>query len=152
MSVWLPLRPPSSALFCTRSLPALRTLHVLAARDLRCPPVATTFGSNRLIVPSVRWQSTKEPQNPGPGETRVVTEGASSTTSVAAAKEPLGRRVWKKVKHEAAHYWNGTKLLVQEIRISSRLQWKLLHGESLTRRERRQVCLCLCHCIRDSDE
>jgi LETM1 and EF-hand domain-containing protein 1 len=48
-------------------------------------------------------------------------------------------RVWKKVKHEAAHYWHGSKLLVSEVRISARLQWKILHGESLTRRERRQL-------------
>ncbi|KAH7910651.1 LETM1-like protein-domain-containing protein [Hygrophoropsis aurantiaca] len=48
-------------------------------------------------------------------------------------------RAWKKVKHEAAHYWHGSKLLVSEVRISGRLQWKILHGESLTRRERRQL-------------
>lgn len=54
-------------------------------------------------------------------------------------KAPLMTRVWKKVKHEAAHYWAGSKLLVSEVRISARLQWKILHGESLTRRERRQL-------------
>ncbi|KAF8121936.1 LETM1-like protein-domain-containing protein [Boletus edulis] len=48
-------------------------------------------------------------------------------------------RAWKKVKHEAQHYWHGSKLLVSEVRISARLQWKILHRESLTRRERRQV-------------
>ncbi|KAF9457179.1 LETM1-like protein-domain-containing protein [Collybia nuda] len=54
-------------------------------------------------------------------------------------KTPLMTRVWKKVKHEANHYWHGTKLLVSEVRISSRLQWKILQGETLTRRERRQL-------------
>ncbi|TFY74703.1 hypothetical protein EWM64_g9310 [Hericium alpestre] len=53
--------------------------------------------------------------------------------------EPVLRRAWKKVKHEANHYWDGTKLLAKEVRISARLQWKILHGESLTRRERRQL-------------
>jgi LETM1 and EF-hand domain-containing protein 1 len=43
------------------------------------------------------------------------------------------------VKHEASHYWNGSKLLAKEVRIASRLQWKLLQGDSLTRRERRQL-------------
>ncbi|KAI0781308.1 LETM1-domain-containing protein [Trametes elegans] len=52
---------------------------------------------------------------------------------------PLATRLWKKVKHEAQHYWHGSKLLAAEVRISARLQWKLLHGESLTRRERRQL-------------
>lgn len=54
-------------------------------------------------------------------------------------KQPLRTRVWQKVKHEAQHYWAGSKLLAKEVRISARLQWKILHGESLTRRERRQV-------------
>lgn len=53
---------------------------------------------------------------------------------------PLTTRVWKKVKHEAQHYWHGTKLLVSDVRIASKLQWKILHGDTLTRRERRQVC------------
>ncbi|EKM82731.1 hypothetical protein AGABI1DRAFT_53149 [Agaricus bisporus var. burnettii JB137-S8] len=56
-----------------------------------------------------------------------------------APKNPLGVRVWKKVKHEAQHYWHGSKLLVSEVVISGRLQWKILHGDTLTRRERRQL-------------
>ncbi|KAG8217904.1 LETM1-domain-containing protein [Butyriboletus roseoflavus] len=52
---------------------------------------------------------------------------------------PLLTRAWKKVKHEVQHYWHGSKLLVSEVRISARLQWKILHGDSLTRRERRQL-------------
>ncbi|KAF8959033.1 LETM1-like protein-domain-containing protein [Flammula alnicola] len=55
------------------------------------------------------------------------------------APAPLATRVWKKVKHEAQHYWHGSKLLVSEVRISSRLQWKILQGDTLTRRERRQL-------------
>lgn len=53
---------------------------------------------------------------------------------------PLHKRAWAVVKKEAAHYWAGTKLLGQEIKISSKLQWKVLQGGQLTRRERRQVC------------
>lgn len=52
---------------------------------------------------------------------------------------PLPARVWASVKKEAAHYWAGTKLLGQEIKISGKLQWKVLNGGTLTRRERRQV-------------
>lgn len=64
---------------------------------------------------------------------------ASPPAKGTAPQAPLMTRVWKKVKHEAAHYWHGTKLLVSEVRISARLQWKILHGEQLTRRERRQL-------------
>jgi len=52
---------------------------------------------------------------------------------------PLTTRIWTKVKHEASHYWHGTKLLASDIRISSRLLASLLRGKGLTRRERRQV-------------
>lgn len=48
-------------------------------------------------------------------------------------------RAWAVVKKEASHYWHGTKLLGQEIKISAKLQWKVLQGSTLTRRERRQV-------------
>jgi hypothetical protein len=57
---------------------------------------------------------------------------------------PLMTRVWTKVKHEASHYWHGTKLLASDIRISSRLLASLLRGKTLTRRERRQVRSILC--------
>ena len=55
----------------------------------------------------------------------------------AAVSLPV--RVWRVVKREASHYWSGTKLLGQEISISSSLAWKVLNGGTLTRRERRQV-------------
>lgn len=47
--------------------------------------------------------------------------------------------LWEKVKKEARHYWHGTKLLGKEIRISAKLQRKVLNGGTLTRREQRQV-------------
>ncbi|KAJ4493495.1 LETM1-like protein-domain-containing protein [Lentinula edodes] len=62
-------------------------------------------------------------------------------TSAEVKRLPPGtaESAWKKVKHEAAHYWHGSKLLVSEVRISARIQWKILHGEQLTQRERRQL-------------
>ena len=47
--------------------------------------------------------------------------------------------VWQKVKKELVHYWDGTKLLGFEVRISSKLALKMAAGYELTRRERRQV-------------
>jgi LETM1 and EF-hand domain-containing protein 1 len=49
------------------------------------------------------------------------------------------KTIWQKVKEEAVHYWHGTQLLGLEIRISSKLTWKLLNGGKLSRREHRQV-------------
>lgn len=112
MSLWLPRS--------RRHIP-LRALsyHLLA----RAPPV------RRPHLRLVRYESTNA-QDPKP------------TPPTPKEDAPLISRAWKTVKHEAQHYWHGSKLLVSEVRISARLQWKILHGESLTRRERRQVCLC----------
>jgi len=46
---------------------------------------------------------------------------------------------WAHFKEEMAHYWAGTKLLWVEIKIATRLLFKTLRGEPLSRRERRQM-------------
>lgn len=60
---------------------------------------------------------------------------------IVAKKEDEKKKltVWQKVKKEAAHYWDGTKLLVTEVKISSKLALKMAAGYELTRREYRQV-------------
>lgn len=56
-------------------------------------------------------------------------------------KEPQKKlTIGQKIKKEAHHYWDGTKLLATEVRISTRLAMKMAGGYELTRREHRQVC------------
>ena len=81
----------------------------------------------RRLLRSPSTQADVDPEKPSPPVLKELSA-------------PLTTRVWKKVKHEAQHYWHGTKLLVSDVRIASKLQWKILHGDTLTRRERRQVC------------
>jgi LETM1 and EF-hand domain-containing protein 1, mitochondrial len=126
MSVWIPrtsLRYSASRLI------------VLSHR----PPLTR---NSRLLYPPLinphRYQSTTPPKPEHP-----PAEVKSSPPATKDPQQPLSTRVWKKVKHELQHYWHGTKLLVSEVRISSKLQWKILQGETLTRRERRQVWLLL---------
>lgn len=45
----------------------------------------------------------------------------------------------QKIKKEAQHYWDGTKLLATEVRISTRLALKMAAGYELSRREHRQL-------------
>lgn len=45
----------------------------------------------------------------------------------------------QKIKKEAQHYWDGTKLLATEVKISSRLALRMAAGYELTRRETRQL-------------
>ncbi|KTW29255.1 hypothetical protein T552_01210 [Pneumocystis carinii B80] len=49
------------------------------------------------------------------------------------------KMIWQKIKHEAQHYWDGTKLLGAETKISWKLALKMAAGHELTRREHRQL-------------
>lgn len=64
-----------------------------------------------------------------------VTEDEKKTADKKNKKLTIGQ----KVKKEVQHYWDGTKLLATEFRISSRLALKMARGYELTRREHRQV-------------
>ncbi|RYH30422.1 hypothetical protein EON65_05280 [archaeon] len=49
------------------------------------------------------------------------------------------RKTWEAIKHEAHHYWMGTKLLWSEIKITTGILKRVLQGHGITRRERRQL-------------
>ncbi len=128
MSLWLPRSPPLALLAVVR-------------RSYGTHSRVVTYSQRTLLVPQrliqahplARFQSTKttvDPSSPSP---------SPPATKTAKPAEPILSRVWDKIKHEAQHYWQGSKLLAKEVRISARLQRKILQGETLTRRERRQV-------------
>ena len=140
MSLWL-LRSPT----------LLTRIHSQQAHHvLRAQLISTLVIRNHRVVGGAglfRRLQSSEASSPPAKKSTVPAPLSDSKVTPPAPKEsskekqgPLVTRAWKKVKHEAAHYWHGSKLLVSEVRISARLQWKILHGESLTRRERRQVC------------
>lgn len=54
-------------------------------------------------------------------------------------KEEKKLTLWQKVKKEARHYWDGSKLLAAEVKISWRLALKMAAGYELTRRENKQL-------------
>lgn len=54
-------------------------------------------------------------------------------------KKPLGERIMDEVRH----YYHGFRLLFIDIRVSSALVWKVLKGDTLTRREYNLVRQCL---------
>lgn len=56
-------------------------------------------------------------------------------------EEPKKLTIGQRIKKELLHYWDGTKLLATEVKISSRLALKMAAGYELSRRENRQVCL-----------
>lgn len=61
--------------------------------------------------------------------------GAAPEAVPVLVKKPLSL----KIKEGLLHYWHGSKLLVYETRISSKLLYKMLQGHKLIRREQRQL-------------
>ncbi|KAJ3763481.1 LETM1-domain-containing protein [Lentinula raphanica] len=142
--IWLPRPTPA---FLSRS--HSRSQYVLRSYSLFLQRYSTPSRPSLYILhpPPRRFQSNQPSNSKTPPEPTSVPVDQNTSVEVKPSppatadptKGPLLTRVWKKVKHEAAHYWHGSKLLVSEVRISARLQWKILHGEQLTRRERRQL-------------
>ena len=58
-----------------------------------------------------------------------------SLQNMPAPKPEQQKSLMQRVKDEAVHYWHGTRLLAKEMRISTRLLWKVMRGFQLTRRE-----------------
>jgi len=132
MSLWLPRTPPLALVVVVRRSYGTHSRLVTYLHAQRALLVSQRFIQAH---PSTRFQSTKatdDPSSPSP---------SPPATKSAKPVEPMLSRVWNKIKHEAQHYWQGSKLLAKEVRISARLQRKILQGETLTRRERRQVCM-----------
>ncbi|KAF7560384.1 hypothetical protein G7046_g3765 [Stylonectria norvegica] len=69
---------------------------------------------------------------------------AAKKEDLAHAKEVVKKEekkltLWQKVKKEAHHYWDGSKLMATEVKISWRLALKMTAGYELTRRENKQL-------------
>lgn len=59
----------------------------------------------------------------------------SPTVEDHIAKKSLGQRIVDELKH----YYHGFRLLWIDTKIAARMLWQILHGNTLSRRERRQV-------------
>jgi hypothetical protein len=133
MSLWLPRSPPLIPLAIIHRSGGMHP-HVIAysrARRSLSMPQRFQLPQADALPRFLSSKVTADPSSPRP---------SPPATKNAKPTDPVLSRVWNKVKHEAQHYWHGTKLLAKEVRISARLQRKILQGETLTRRERRQVC------------
>lgn len=67
------------------------------------------------------------------GEGAIQPESASTVAVIP--KRSIGKRIWD----EILHYYHGFRLLFVDIKISTRLAFKIAKGEELTRREHRQL-------------
>ena len=77
-------------------------------------------------------------------ETELQTEKAAAEAQVeengaGESKKEKKLTVGQKIKRELQHYWDGTKLLATEVKISTKLALKMAAGYELSRRENRQL-------------
>ncbi|KAL8694062.1 MAG: hypothetical protein Q9218_001240 [Villophora microphyllina] len=66
-------------------------------------------------------------------------KAAEEKNSVEAKKEQKKLTIGQKIKKEIQHYWDGTKLLATEVKISTKLALRMAAGYELSRRENRQL-------------
>ncbi|XXH05530.1 hypothetical protein Hte_011960 [Hypoxylon texense] len=115
------------------------------------PRTETPAGSKKASEAEAKTKSAEEkatakPTTPSIGEPsaepKTLTElAAKKGADVQKQEEKQGKKLTlaQKIKHEIQHYWDGTKLLATEVKISSKLALKMAAGYELTRRENRQL-------------
>ncbi|XP_047447194.1 LETM1 domain-containing protein LETM2, mitochondrial [Mugil cephalus] len=64
---------------------------------------------------------------------------AAAAVSPAQEKALLKKSLYQRIVDELKHYYNGFRLLGIDTTIAGRMVWRLLHGQVLTRRERRRL-------------
>ncbi|KAJ5639286.1 uncharacterized protein N7484_007148 [Penicillium longicatenatum] len=108
------------------------------------PPPGFNAEQAKKPIPQELAQSSQKVAKPETFEpvTKDV-KPASSKTAVESQKteekEAKKLTMGQKVKKELQHYWDGTKLLATEVKISTRLAVKMAAGYELSRREHRQL-------------
>jgi LETM1 and EF-hand domain-containing protein 1 len=71
--------------------------------------------------------------------TELAVKADISKKEAADSKKDKKLTLGQKIMREVHHYWDGTKLLATEVRISSKLALKMAAGYELSRRETRQL-------------
>ncbi|XP_034861354.1 mitochondrial proton/calcium exchanger protein isoform X2 [Mirounga leonina] len=94
---------------------------------LRCWHSSPPLGDDSVVEKSLKSLKDKN---------KKLEEGGPvySPPPEVAVKQSLGQRVLDELKH----YYHGFRLLWIDTKIAARMLWRILHGHSLTRRERRQ--------------
>lgn len=100
--------------------------------DANISPAATTAEVKTHAAGAAPQSQT--PPVPSPAPTPVV-----GTVSPVQERAVSKKSLYQRIGDELKHYYNGFRLLGIDIKIAGRMVWRLLHGQLLTRRERRRV-------------
>lgn len=101
--------------------------------DAKVSPAATA--AEVKTDSAVAAPQSPPPPVPDPAPAASTVGTVSPVQERAVSKKSLYQRIGDELKH----YYNGFRLLGIDIKIAGRMVWRLLHGQLLTRRERRRV-------------
>ena len=131
--------PRSSSLLSQYS-PLLLTSHA-DTNWLVLRSIHTTHGSFKeeskaeLTVKALKDEVKQKTESKTVASDTEKSEVDSSLTPVVPVKKSIKQRVVDEMKH----YYHGFRLLFIDVKVCCRMLWHVLHGKSLTRRERRQL-------------
>lgn len=157
-----------TALFLLKQLSSFRGCHLLAHSSPLCSPAVALvhlvdsqltwtsrdpkthpwarLGAALPRSPAHSLHTSTSPQQQLPGgslpQRNPGNQGAkpAKTLTKQILAAPAGKRsLRQKVVDELKHYYNGFHLLWTDTKVAARMVWRLLHGQVLTRRERRRV-------------
>lgn len=113
----------------TAALPPHNMLSLVLCRPLSVPTQQLFEKESSKVEGTVKALKEAEPST-------VATKPDTSGAAVPAPpKRPLVKRIWD----ELVHYYHGFRLLFIDIRVSSRLVYRVLNGDELSRREHKQL-------------
>ena len=116
------------------------------------PPPGFNSEQAKKPLPLEEAQSTQantQPPISKSADTAAISKATTTTKAITTEeqksldeekKDAKKLTIGQKIKKEVQHYWDGTKLLATEVKISTRLAVKMAAGYELSRREHRQVC------------
>ena len=107
-------------------------------------PVSSFVRNLHTTIRSLENESSKPPSS----QVEVTVKDLKEKEKEKALKKINNKNTSKasllqRIKSEIIHYYHGFKLLFIDVRLSSKYVMRTLHGESLSRREYRQVSLRL---------
>ncbi|MGH0120787.1 UNVERIFIED_CONTAM: hypothetical protein FKN15_065123, partial [Acipenser sinensis] len=99
------------------------------------PHLRTTYLTSRALHGSCCWRQEAKPAGPSDNSTVKEDPAPAPAPEKAVVKKSLRQKVVDEIKH----YYNGFRLLGIDTKVAARMGWRLLHGQQLTRRERRRL-------------
>ncbi|KAL8931613.1 MAG: hypothetical protein Q9216_007140 [Gyalolechia sp. 2 TL-2023] len=97
----------------------------------------TTKGASHEHVTGV--EKTRAMEEKSLAELVADKAAATKAEEKASAEAKKKLTIMQKIKKEVLHYWDGTKLLATEVKISTKLALRMAAGYELSRRENRQL-------------